>query len=164
MVECLHRQLKAAIRCHQRRWTEALPLVLMGIRSSWKEDLGATAAEMVYGQPLRLPGQFLTAQPTSASSSSAAPFVQLLKAVFDDLRPSSVVRHGVNKVFIFKDLATASHVFIRNDGIKRPLEQPYRGPYRVVCRGEKCFTVSVNGHEKRSPWTGSNQPLSWPRI
>ena len=49
MVERLHRQLKAAIRCHQRRCTEALPLVLMGIRSSWKEDLGATAAEMVYG-------------------------------------------------------------------------------------------------------------------
>jgi cleavage and polyadenylation specificity factor subunit 1 len=36
MVERFHRQLKAAIRCQQRRWTEALPLVLMGIRSSWK--------------------------------------------------------------------------------------------------------------------------------
>ena len=72
MVERFHRQLKAAIRCHQLRWTEALPLVLMGICSSWKEDLSATAAEMVYGQPLRLPGQFLTSQPTSASSSIRA--------------------------------------------------------------------------------------------
>jgi transposase InsO family protein len=94
MVERFHRQLKAAIRCHQRRWTEALPLVLMGIRSSWKEDLGATTAEMVYGQPLRLPGQFLTPQTASESSSSAAPFVQQLKAAFEDLRPSSVERHG----------------------------------------------------------------------
>jgi len=148
MVERLHRQLKAAIRCHQQRWTEALPLVLMGIRSSWKEDLGATAAEMVYGQPLRLPGQFLTAQPTSASSSSAAPFVQHLRAAFEDLRPSSVVRHGERKVFVFKDLSTASHVFIRSDGIKRPLEQPYSGPYLVVRRGDKCFTVNVNGRDK----------------
>ena len=51
-------------------------------------------------------------------------------------------------MFIFKDLATASHDFIRNDGHKRPLEQPYSGPYRVVCRSDKCFTVSVSGRDK----------------
>jgi hypothetical protein len=71
MVEHFHRQLEAAIRCHQRRWTEALPLVVMGIRSSWKEDLGATTAEMVYGQPLRLSGQYLTPQTARETSSSA---------------------------------------------------------------------------------------------
>jgi hypothetical protein len=98
MVERFHRQLKAAIRCHQRRWTEALPLVLMGIRTSWK-DLGATTAEMVYGQPLRLPGQFLTPQTASESSSSAAPFVQQLKAAIEDLRPSNVERHGDKSVY-----------------------------------------------------------------
>jgi hypothetical protein len=38
--------------------------------------------------------------------------VQQLKAAFEDLRPSSVERHGDKKVFNFKDLATASHVFI----------------------------------------------------
>jgi cleavage and polyadenylation specificity factor subunit 1 len=58
------------------------------------------------------------------------------------------VRHGVRSVFIFKDLATASHVFIRIDGYKRPLEQPYSGPYRVVRRSDKCFTVSVSGRDK----------------
>jgi cleavage and polyadenylation specificity factor subunit 1 len=88
MVERLHRQLKAAIRCHQQRWTEALPIVLMG----------ATTAEMVYGQPVRLPGQFLTPQTSSELSNSAAPFVQQLTAAFEDLRPSSVVRHGVKSV------------------------------------------------------------------
>ena len=40
MVERLHRQLKAAIKCHQNnRWTEALPTVLLGIRAAWREDL-----------------------------------------------------------------------------------------------------------------------------
>ena len=34
MVERLHCQLKAAIHCHQRRWTEVLPLVLIGIHSA----------------------------------------------------------------------------------------------------------------------------------
>lgn len=58
MAECFHRQLKVAIRCHNRHWTEASPVVLLGIRTAWKGDLGAAVAEMVYDQPLRLPGEF----------------------------------------------------------------------------------------------------------
>ena len=42
----------------------------------------------------------------------------------------------------------ASHVFIRNDGIKRPMEQPYSGPYRVMCRSDKWFTVRMSGRDK----------------
>ena len=51
-------------------------------------------------------------------------------------------------MFIFKDLASTSHVFIRNDGYKRPLEQSYSGSYRVISRSDKCFTVHVSGHDK----------------
>jgi transposase InsO family protein len=40
LVERFHRTLKAAILCHgDQRWTEALPLVLLGIRTSYKADL-----------------------------------------------------------------------------------------------------------------------------
>ncbi len=40
LVERLHRTLKAAIMCHaDDQWTETLPLVLLGIRSAYKEDL-----------------------------------------------------------------------------------------------------------------------------
>ncbi|KAG7188080.1 hypothetical protein KM043_015930 [Ampulex compressa] len=50
LIERFHRQLKAAIICHGgQRWTEALPAVLLGIRTAFKEDLGTTPAEMVYG-------------------------------------------------------------------------------------------------------------------
>jgi len=103
---------------------------------------------MVYRQPLCLPGQFLLPQTSSELSYSAAPFVKQLKAAFEDLRPSSVERHGDKKVFVFKDLAMASHVFIRNDGIKQPMEQPYSGPYRVMCCSDKWFTVRVSGRHK----------------
>jgi hypothetical protein len=47
--------------CHDNlHWTEALPLVLFGIRSSLKADLNTPSAELVYGEPLRIPGEFLT--------------------------------------------------------------------------------------------------------
>jgi hypothetical protein len=48
--------MKAAIMFHaDEQWTEALPLVLLGIRSAYKEVLETSVAELVYGEPLRVP-------------------------------------------------------------------------------------------------------------
>lgn len=56
MVERFHRQLKAAIKCHETQaWVDVLPVVLMGIRAAIKEDLQSTPAEIIYGEPMRLP-------------------------------------------------------------------------------------------------------------
>ena len=64
LVERFHRQLKSALKAqpHPDRWTEALPLVLLGIRASLKEEISCTAAELVYGINLRLPGEFFQCQ------------------------------------------------------------------------------------------------------
>jgi transposase InsO family protein len=61
LVERFHRTLKAAIMCHANpQWTDALPIVLLGIRTAFKEDLQASIAELVYGEPLRILGELLT--------------------------------------------------------------------------------------------------------
>ena len=72
MVERFHRQLKAALKAqpHPQHWTTSLPMVLLGVRTALKVDLGCTAAELVYGTSLRLPGDFF---PTSASLSTPDP-------------------------------------------------------------------------------------------
>ena len=71
MCERLHRQLKAALMCHSSdRWTQVLPTVLMGIRAAYKEELQATPAEMVYGDTIRLPGEFLHAGTESLDRKS----------------------------------------------------------------------------------------------
>jgi len=50
MIERWHRSLKAAIMCHGTKdWTNVLPMVLLGLRNSFKDDIKAFAAEMVYG-------------------------------------------------------------------------------------------------------------------
>ncbi|KOX69027.1 hypothetical protein WN51_07097 [Melipona quadrifasciata] len=61
MVERFHRQLKAAIKCHEtENWVEMLPLVLLGIRTAVKEDLKISAAEIIYGRGIRFyPVNFL---------------------------------------------------------------------------------------------------------
>jgi hypothetical protein len=61
LVECFHRTLKAAIMCHaDQHWTEALPLVLLGIRTAFKVYLQASVAKLMYGEPLRISGELLT--------------------------------------------------------------------------------------------------------
>ncbi|GBP57241.1 hypothetical protein EVAR_82953_1 [Eumeta japonica] len=50
LVERFHRQMKTAITCHaNEHWTECLPLVLLGVRSAYKDDL-KSCAELVYGE------------------------------------------------------------------------------------------------------------------
>lgn len=147
MVERFHRQLKAAIKCHETsRWTETLPTVLMGIRAAWKDDLASTSAELVYGEPLRLPGEFLQIARATVEDDTGS-FLKELRRHFNELRPVEGTRHGVKQHFVFKDLPTASHVFLRDDTVKSPLQQPYTGPYQVIRRHERAYAILVKGKE-----------------
>uniref|UniRef100_A0A8D8S1Q3 Uncharacterized protein n=1 Tax=Cacopsylla melanoneura TaxID=428564 RepID=A0A8D8S1Q3_9HEMI len=149
MVERLHRQLKAAIKCHQNdRWIDILPTVLLGIRSAWKEDIKATSAELVYGEPLRLPGEFLAPRNEAVEYDNSAEYVKTLRQHMQQLRPVDGTQHGNKHNFIFKDLATSEYVFVRLDQSKRCLQMPYDGPYRVINRSPKTFIIDTNGTHK----------------
>lgn len=147
MVERLHRQLKAAIKCHRSdRWTDVLPTVLMGIRAAWKEDVQATPAELVYGETLRLPGQFLNNQP--GEQRDVSNFVKELRRHFEEVQPTEATHHGRQSPFVFKELGTTEHVFVRHDGPRALLQMPYDGPFPVTSRGEKTFVVHMHGKDK----------------
>lgn len=135
MVERLHRQIKPAIKCHTTEaWTEVLPVILMGIRATYKEDIHATPAELVYGETLRLPGEFL--QESQETTHVTNNFVVRFKQTMEKLRPQPIKRHGTPAVFEYKDLETASHVFLSHDVPTRALQPAYDGPYEVLSRGE----------------------------
>ena len=145
MVERFHRQLKAALKAQPQpdSWMDALPLVLLGIRTALKEDISSTAAEMVYGTTLRLPGEFFTPSPIT-SLPDPCDYVSNLKAHMQTIRPSSprLTQRNSN---ITDGLSTATHVFIRHDAVRKPLQPPYDGPYPVVKRTDKHFTINING-------------------
>lgn len=150
MIERPHRQLKAALTCYEdSTWFEALPLVLLGIRSAVKEDLKTSAAELVYGEPLRIPGEFLAPLPEPQRYEDATDFVVRLRQHMATLRPVPAIRHGTATTFVFQELANCSHVFLRDDQVRRPLQPPYTGPHPVVARDEKTITIIVNGKERR---------------
>ena len=145
MVERFHRQLKAALKAqpNPEAWMDTLPLILLGIRTALKEDLHSTAAEMVYGTTLRLPGEFFTPSPIT-SLLDPSEFLNHLRTHFRTISPVSP-RPTQQTTNIADGLAKASHVFVRHDAVRKPLQPPYDGPYPVAVRTNKHFTVTVNG-------------------
>ncbi|XP_035209503.1 protein NYNRIN-like [Stegodyphus dumicola] len=98
LKERLHRDLKAALKCRNgTRWTTSLPLVLLGLRFSFKQDLAGTSAELVYGTHLRLPSEFF--QPSSAPVDSAS-FVQTFRETMKKLSPIPTSCHNKSAPFV----------------------------------------------------------------
>lgn len=145
LVERLHRTLKAAIMCHaDAQWTEALPLVLLGIRSAHKEDLSASAFELVYGESLHIPGEFLI---PATQRDDPLPFIQQLRRRMNQLRPTPATRHSTPASFVHRALQDSTHVFLRLDSSRRALQPPYSGPHKVLARTDKTFKIDVRGRE-----------------
>lgn len=145
MVERMHRTLKTGLACkNNASWTKTLPSVLLGMRASFKEDLKATPAEYLYGENIKLPGDFLK---RSYFSSPQTDFILKLKKTIENLRPVPASNHASIKPFIFKDLSTCAHVWIRNNSVQKPLSPKYSGPYEVLARQPKYFTVRIKNKE-----------------
>lgn len=145
MIERFHRQLKAALRdaTSSAEWTTRLSFALLGIRTAFKQDLNASAAEYVFGETLRLPGDFV--QPIS--STSHFQFLDDLQRHVQSLSPSST-RPSNAKIFIHPDLTTAEYVLLRKDGYKPPLSFSFDGPYKVISRKDKTFVINRNGRNE----------------
>ncbi|KAG8194365.1 hypothetical protein JTE90_029234 [Oedothorax gibbosus] len=73
-----------------------------------------------------------------------ADFVHRLRSQMRLLRPAAVTCYASQKTFVHKDLLRTSHVFIRTDAVRRPLEHPYKGPFKVKSRSDKFFTLDIN--------------------
>jgi cleavage and polyadenylation specificity factor subunit 1 len=129
--------------CHaDQQWTEALPLILLGVHTSYKPDLQTSVAELVYGEPLRIPGKLLTPNDCPADR---AQLITQLRQHMARLRPVPATRHANPGTFTHKDLANCTHVFLQQDSIRRVLEPPYTGPYQIVSRKDKTLQLLVRG-------------------
>lgn len=144
-IERFHRTLKAAIRTHgKKKWTEILPTILLGIRSAIKLEANASIAEMIYGQPLRLPGDFFS-EIEETKREDRPKLVQDLRSWMQGLKPMGEKLKSSSTTFVYKDLRHTSHVFVRVDRLKPSLVPPYEGPFQVVERQDKFFTLEIDG-------------------
>ena len=120
-------------------WMSHLPLVLLGIRSSVREDSGTSPAELLYGSVLRLPDQLLPGIGHDDQSPSSA-FVQDLREKMKQSVQMPVVYHGQQHPHLPASLASASHVFVRIDAVRPLLSGPTKA--RSPC----CPNVRTSRH------------------
>ena len=162
MIERFHRQLKSSLRAQAAAnyWMETLPLALLSIRTAVKGDLQASVAELVYGTTLRLPGEFFESAETDRITDPTA-LVTRLRDTMRELKPPPVRSYPHRNVHINKDLSSCTHVFVRNDRVRKPLQAPYDGPYKVLGRAAKYFTL---GAETQCHSTDSSQLIWTPRL
>ncbi|CAH8647651.1 unnamed protein product [Schistosoma mattheei] len=113
------------------KWSDALPLVLLGIRSTIKENIGCTPAELVYGTTLTLPGQLVDQDTTISTDPNR--FVSRLLQTMQNIK-ATPPRENNNRVQLDRRLGTCKFVFARVDTVRKPLKQPYEGPYQVMCK------------------------------
>ena len=121
MVEHFHIQLKAMFKAYPNstQWIEALPVLLLYIRTAIKQDLSCLAAEMVYGTTLRLPGAFFNLQ--ANDNLDLIDYVQNLKKFMQNLQAVPPHSNQHQLVRVSSDLFTQSHVFVHHDAVQKLL-------------------------------------------
>jgi hypothetical protein len=136
LVKSFHRWLKEALRARLAGadWPQHLPWVLLGLRAAPREDSGISAAELVYGCPLSLPGQFITAAEPPPDT-----FVSQLRSSL----PCVSDRTGCSPPAAPppQALRTASFVYVRlpppvaGSGASLSRTLPRQGPRQQILRG-----------------------------
>lgn len=143
MIERWHRSLKSALMRSPKSCTEILSTVLLGLCTSFKDDIQSSPAEMLYGTTLRVPGEFFIDDNFIADPQS---FLEKHRVFMRELIPTPTSHLIKSKPFIPKDLHTCSHTFLRSDHVKIPLEEPYRGPCKITKRiSDTNFEPDIDG-------------------
>ncbi len=110
-----------------------------GLRAAPKEDSDISSAELTYGAPLSLPGQFITAE-----EPPPAGFVEKLRCA-SPLPPTRQLTYAEMVAKPPAALMAAKFVYVRRGGVVPPLEPLYLGPYQVLDNGPKVFRLAIGG-------------------
>ena len=126
LVERFHRHSKSSLKARltNGNWVEELPIVPLGIRTTLKEDLSCTAAEMVYGTTLRLPEDFFSVPAEEDPSTLASRLRTTMQC--QEFRTPKL--HGTSTTYIPSDVHKVTHVYVCRDAHAPPLTRPYDGP------------------------------------
>lgn len=144
MVERFHRTLKTTLlaRANAANWYEELPIIMLGLRAMPKTDLQCSSAELVYGQSLRLPGEYFI---RSNFDPQVSNFIFKLREYFNNLQFTTTKRQFYQKSFISSGMDNCTYVFLREPRLKPVFSPLFDGPFKVVSRTDKVMTILRRG-------------------
>lgn len=138
-IERFHRTFKEGLMATSPDdWYTALPLVILALRNSYKEDLNATPASLVYGKDLTLPNE-LIAKPIEAGKLPPD-FAKRLGEVLNRVKSKPTKPHGHEKPNVPKELMEATHVFMAKGQFSKKGPRN-SGPHEVVKRSMNTFDI-----------------------
>ena len=108
----------------------------MGLRATPKESNGVSSAQLVFGQPLILPGEL-----TDIQEAAADDFITQLAS--SEPPPTCQPRSYAAVASIPNHLKEARFVYVQRGGNLPPLVPVHSGPYPVKHEGPKVFVLEV---------------------
>jgi hypothetical protein len=109
LMERLNRPMNAGIMCNADvKCTEALRLVILGLRATFKENMQSSISEIVYGEPLPVYGELLVPPAPRVESAS---FIQQLRYRMDKLRQIPAAHLPSPVTFMHSELQDSTYVF-----------------------------------------------------
>ena len=145
LIERAHRTLKTAIMARGESWLSALPIVLLGIRSTPNES-GFSPFTAVTGSTILVPGLLVTQ--TEPRNDIACDYTRKLCDImshFESYDFDQGRSHTLPTPYVPKGLMSCDKVWLRIDRVRKPLEAPYTGPYVVLERSPKYFLLDKGG-------------------
>ena len=116
---------------------------MLRMRAAEKQDMNCSAAEMVFGEALRLTGEFFVSADGDLAADPA--FEVDLRQTMRQMRPVPAVWHGggTRRDYVPRELAAATHVFARIGAHKGPLQSHYQGPFKVTDMQGKFYKLDL---------------------
>ena len=139
--------LKATANEHQD-WADRLPILLLGLRAQPSSDSSLSPHQMVFGTEPYLCADFISRDTQEMGDTGF--YEKLQKARQGYVYPDPTTNR-LNESAASKDLMTAAYVLIRAKGHIRPLDQRYKGTYKVVSQGPESFVLVVSGKQDKFP-------------
>ncbi|XP_077272297.1 uncharacterized protein LOC143902919 [Temnothorax americanus] len=98
---------------------------------------------MTFGTTLRLPGEYFNEEETPTQPQI---FLDRLRQYMQDVKSKPTAHHCRIKPFIHRMLHSSTHVFVRVDSTRRPFDQPYEGPFKILNRNsDSVFRIMFKG-------------------
>ena len=168
LVERFHRRLKESLNAlaldEPENWFWALPCCLLAIRTTLKPDIGASPADLVFGEGLAVPGELLPDDQSNESQEheQRQHLLDNLRLEVARVQPKPTSAHRRPRINLPEELQTASHAFVRRGGYQTSLATPYVGPYRIIDRHQDSFRIAVPGAQSENVNVSRLRPAIMP--
>ena len=143
-IERVHRSIKVSLRAldDPSEWASHLPLIQLFYNNQVSDSNTFTPYQLVFGQAANLPGTLFNILPEGgphpmlASVSDAMIFFENMTHHHRSSRdlPS-------REACLEKTLFEVNRVLVRVDNVVSPLHPRYRGPFQVITRHNKYFSI-----------------------